>query len=107
MQDFDPDRFHEFLKEQAKIIRESSLDTWQIMHLHEELLHGIQIWGMSTSQPIKNRNEMQEAFFELNLAYHIAYSNYRKENKNMWTAIFGWTASKIPQLDMRNLPLKK
>ena len=106
MREFDPDKFMQFLKEQAKLIRTSSLDRWQVIHLHDEVMFGLELWRMSGLQPIKSRNEMQEAFFELNLSYHIAYSNYRKENKNMWTSIFGWTASRIPQFDMKKILLK-
>ncbi|MFH1181679.1 MAG: hypothetical protein V1702_01855 [Candidatus Woesearchaeota archaeon] len=104
---FDPDRFNKFLKEQAKLIRESSLDIWQIKALHDEILYGLELWRMSGLQQVKNRNEMQEAFFELNLSFHLAYSNYQRENKNMWTAIFGWTASRIPQFNPEKLLLKK
>ena len=100
---FDPDRFNKFLIEQAKLIREQVFDLNQIIRVHEGLQTMIQIWELHGNQPICKVNNFAEATFEFNLACQIAYSNYRRENKTMWTTIFGWGANKIPKLDVSKM----
>ena len=74
------DRFSDFLINQSKIIREQPFDENQIEILFKTL-QTITIIDNSLS----NRNKFAEALFEFNLACQIAYSNYRTENKTMWT----------------------
>lgn len=100
---FDPEQHFRFMKEQAKIIREQSFDINQIRYILERLKDSIELWRISGNAPVKETNKMAEAMFEIFLALEISHSNYRKENKNMWTRIFSFGTSKIPNIDIKKL----
>ena len=96
---FDEKRLFNFIKEQAKTIREQSLDREQLKNLSNRRLSIINAWERFNRNDIGDLNLIYEAIFELALSFEIAFSNYRKENKNMWTAIFGFGTSKLKEFD--------
>jgi mRNA-degrading endonuclease YafQ of YafQ-DinJ toxin-antitoxin module len=97
---FDKKRFLLFVKDQAKIIKEQSFDRNQIVTILDHLMRE---WKAYTkfmdNKQISDPNLMHEAVSDVLLALQISFSNYRKENKNMWATIFGFGASKLPKLD--------
>ena len=103
---FNTDKFYTFLKDQAKLIRKQSFDKNQIIILLEKIKISSKVLQLQGNTQIPDLNKMLEALFEFNLALQIAYSNFRKENKSMWTTIFGWCLSKIPSLSLDEI-LKK
>lgn len=100
---FEPDKLMAFIKEQAKVIKAQSFSRYQTVAIYSSVLDTLQIWITHGNMPIKDVNLMAESIFELNLAIEISYSNYRNENKNLWSKIFGWGVSKIPQIDIKDV----
>lgn len=101
--EFNPDRFHNYMKEQATIIRKQSLDLNQILNIRDDFRWVLSVWELHGRKNGGDINLMSEAMFEFNLALQIAFSNYRTENKNFWKFIFGWGVSKIPQIDLNQI----
>ncbi|MBI2660255.1 hypothetical protein HYX07_03785 [Candidatus Woesearchaeota archaeon] len=100
---FDPEKFSLFLKEQAKIIRGQSLTRNQAINIYEQLKSIVKYWQLSGNSPVKDANSFSEGFFEFFLAIEIAHSNYRKENKTMWSNIFNFSKDKLPQFNLKDL----
>ncbi|MCX6706796.1 MAG: hypothetical protein NT001_01500 [Candidatus Woesearchaeota archaeon] len=104
---FEEKRFFDFVSEQSKLIRGKSFDLKQIEFIIKIFSNQAEIYEKAHGlEPIQDVNKAYEILFEFQLSLQIAYSNYRKENKTMWTNIFGWGVNKIPQIDINDI-LKK
>lgn len=104
---FDPDKYLEFLREQTKIIREQSFDQNQVGIIWENLKITTEYWGQTArDRKVKNKNLVIEALFELNLSLQIAYSNYRKDNPGFFNSLKYFMSKNVANLDINEL-LKK
>ncbi|HLC58249.1 MAG TPA: hypothetical protein VJI68_00140 [Candidatus Nanoarchaeia archaeon] len=104
---FNFDELCDFLKKQANIIRGQAFDKSQIIAITNELYYLLKLaFSHQDQSAILNRTQLSEAIFEFNLALEISFSNYRKQNKNLWKAIFGWGVSKVPKLKIPDIVKK-
>jgi len=101
---FDEKRLFNFIKEQAKIIKEQSFDVTQINRTANNYLTLLYTWERYNKK-IKDLNLLYEAFFELFISLEISYSNYRayKMKHNIWAKIFGFGISKIKKIDLTKI----
>ncbi len=98
--DFDVEKWLKFWKEKAEEIKKLHLEYFQIKRFHEEFLHHILTYG-GTKQMLKRLQEFTQLGTELNIAYQIAYSNYRDSKRGLRGLLIGLFGEKA----LKNLPI--
>lgn len=91
---FDADKWFVFWKSKADEIKKSKLSFSQIRGIHREYVHHVFTYAYNKAM-LNKHQDLNQLSAELEIAFEIAYSNYRDSHGKLWGFIAGFFARQL------------